>query len=352
MFYKCLKCKKTWQYPIKKCPDCFLELEQRPLAKQAKVIGISKVNIPSLLHPKIPYFVLVLEDSEKNRWTQKSMKEYKIGDIVEYESSKDKNAVAVWRVKYDVLSAVEKVVELIGGLEINSKTKILILPTLISPKHPYLANNTNPIFLDGLIRYLKKIGAETKNIKVAAQSFDETSIDASAQKSQLLDVCNRYQIILLDLAKSNFFKKKEGKFTFEISEQVFNNDLIINLPILKIDSQLGLKGATENTLKFLKKESFLSLKYFFSLEEIMEKLPGVLPTCLTIADGSTVQNSAGLTTFLGITLASFNQLNLDRVFAEIVMLKNLTGSLKEINMKNIPITGRKVEELQYEINFF
>lgn len=365
MFYQCPKCKKIWQYPIEKCPDCFLGLEKL-LARTAKVIGVSKVNILTLLHPKVPYFVLVLEDEEGNRWAQKSFKEYKIGEEFEQKTSQNKDAVAIWRIKYDILEAIEKVVELLGGLGINPQTKILILPTLISPKHPYLAVNTSPKFLESLINYLVKIGGDIKSIKVAAQSFDEIPIEASAQKSQLLDVCLRHQITPLDLAKGNFVKKTQNNFAcndnkavilthsprsfvFEISEEVFNSDLIINLPILKLDSRLGVKGAAENTLKFLKKESYLSLQYLHSQEEIMERLQEALPNYLTIADGLTIQKTTGLTAFLGLTLASFNPLNLDRVFAEITLLGDLPGYLKKIKIEDIPITGRKVEEVQYNI---
>jgi len=348
MFYQCPKCKKIWQYPIGKCPDCFLGLE-RLLTKTAKVIGISKVTIPTLLHPKVPYFVLVLEDEKGNKWAQKSIEEYKIGDEFKFQLSQDKNAVAIWRIKYDILEAIETIIELIGGLKIDQKTKILILPTLISPRHPYLAVNTNPKFLGSLIEYLKKVGAETKNIKVAAQSFDEIPIEASAQKSQLLDVCLRHQITPLDLAKGNFIKKNQDNFTFEISEEVFNADLIINSPILKLNSKLGIKAATENTLKFLKNESYLSLQYLHSQEEIMEKLQEVLPNYLTIADSLTIQKANGLTVFLGLTLASFNPLNLDRIFAEIVMLKDLPGYLKKVKIEDISMAGRTVEEVQYNI---
>ena len=348
MFYQCPKCKKIWQYPIEKCPNCFLALE-RLSAKTVKVIGVSKVNIPTLLHPKVPYFVLVLEDEKGNKWAQKSIKEYKIGDVVEYELTQDKNAVAIWRIKYDIFEVIEKVIELLGGLEINPQTKILILPTLISPKHPYLAVNTSPKFLESLINYLVKIGGDIKSIKVAAQSFDEIPIEASAQKSQLLDVCLRHQITPLDLAKGNFVKREKNGFTFEISDEIFNADLIINLPILKLDSKLGVRAARENTLKFLKKESYLSLQYLHSQEEIMEKLQEVLPSHLTIADGLTVQKTTGLTTFLGLTLASFSPFNLDRVFAEITLVGNLPEYLKKIKIDDVPITGRKVEEVQYNI---
>ncbi len=391
MFYRCPKCKNIWQYPIEKCPNCFLGLEKL-LAKTAKVIGISKVNIPTPLHPKVPYFVLVLEDEKGNKWAHKSLKEYKIGEEFIPEVSQDKNTVAVWRIKYDILEAIEKVIELLGGamrtsfpsspsrvatkgreermffdslpsearcLKINSQTKILILPTLISPKHPYLAINTNPKFLESLINYLSNVGADKKNIKVAAQSFDETPIEVSAQKSQLLDVCLRNQIVPFDLAKGNFVKKTQDGFNLEISEEVFNSDLIINLPILKIDSKLGVRGASENVLKFLKKENYLGLKYLYSEEEIIENLQEVLlarrslgeggPDYLTIADGQTIQKADGFTAFLGVILASLNPFNLDRVFAEITMVSNLPEYLKKIKIENIPTVGRKVEELQYEV---
>ena len=364
MFYQCPKCKNIWQYPIEKCPNCFLGLE-RLLTKTAEVIGISKVNIPTLLHPKVPYFVLVLEDEKGNKRAHKSIKEYKIGEKFIPEASQDKNAVAIWRIKYDILEAIEKVVELLAGLEINSQTKILILPTLISPRHPYFAQNTNPKFLESLISYLSNIGADKKNIKVSAQSFDETPIEVSIQKSQLLDVCLKNQITPLDLAKGNFVKKNIGNFTFEISEEVFAADLIINSPILKLDSKLGVRGAAENSLKFLKKESYLSLERL----QIMEKLQEVLlarrsprlaeapakrvgeggPNYLTIADGLVIQKTDGLTALWGATLASYNPLNLDRVFAEITMVKGLPEYLKKIKIEDILIIGRKVEELQYEI---
>ena len=350
MFYQCPKCKNIWQYPIEKCPNCFLGLGKL-LTKTAKVIGVSKVNIPTPLHPKVPYFVLVLEDEKGNKWVQKSIKEHKIGDVVEYESSQDKNAVAVWRIKYDILEAMEKVIELLGDLKIDPQTKILILPTLIAPKHPYLAVNTNPKFLESLINYLSNVGADKKNIKVAAQSFDEVPIEASAQKSQLLNVCLQNQIVPFDLAKGNFVKKEKDGFNFEIPEEVFNSNLIINLPILKLDSKLRVRGATENVLKFLKKESYLSLQYLHSQEEIMEKLPGILPSYLTIADGQTIQKTTGFTAFLGVILASLNPFNLDRVFAEITMVSNLPECLKKIKIENIPIVGRKVEEVQYNLNY-
>lgn len=349
-FYQCPNCKKIWQYPIEKCPECFLALE-RMKSEKIKVIGVSKVTIPALFHPKIPYFVLVLEDEKGNKWVQKSIKEYKIGEEFKYEASKGKNTVAIWRIKYDFFEGIEKVIDLLGGLAPHQKSwweaKILILPTLISPVHPYFAENTSPQFLEATIKYLMEKGAKIENIKVTGQSFDEIPIEASTQKSQLLKTCQDYKILLLDLAKTNFIKKQEGDFVFEISEEVFNADLIINLPILKT----GKISASENILKFLKKENYFGLKHLYSEEEIIKNLNKILPDFLTIADGQNIQKSNKFTAFLGLTLASFNPLNLDRVFAEIVTLQSsfLPGPLKKVKIGDIPIVGRRIEEVQYEV---
>ena len=346
MFYKCPKCQKVWQHPIGKCPECFLELERRK-SEKIRVIGISKVTIPTMFHPKVPYFVLALEDEKGNKWVQKSVKECKIGD--EFHVTRKGNVtlevVAIWRIKYDILEGIEKVIEFLGELKIDTQTKILILPTLIAPVHPHFAENTSPQFLESTIKYLEERGAKLENIKVSGQSFDEIPIEASAQKSQLLKVCQGYKILPLDLAKTNFVKRNQDRFSFEISEEVFNANLIINLPILKI----GKASATENILKFLKKENYLGLKYLYSDDGIMENLNKVLPSYLTIADGQVVQKSNKFTAFLGLTLASFNPLNLDRVFAEITMIGDLPEYLKKVKIDGIPIVGRMVEELQYEV---
>ena len=326
----------------------FLELK-RVKSKEVKVAGISKTTIPTLFHPKVPYFSLVLEDEKGNKWAQKTFDEYRIGDEFKIEAKKDKDAVAVWRVKYDALEAIEKAVDLIGGIEVNQNSKILILPTLVSPKHPYFAENTSPEMLDGLIKFLTQREVRVENIKIASQSFDEVPIEISAQKSKLLEICLKNQIIPLDLSQSDFIKKPKDNFVFEISEEIFKQYRIINFPILNRDSNLGVEGAAHNILKVLKKESYFSLKYLYNNEEIIKNIQKVLPKYLNIGDGTFIQKSNGYTAFLGIILASFNPFHLDRVFADICMLENLPESIKSINIENIPVAGRKIQEVQYEL---
>jgi uncharacterized protein (DUF362 family) len=357
MFYQCPKCEKTWQYPLEKCPECFLNLE-RFESKNLKVIGISRVLIPSPMHPKVPYFVLLLEDEGGNKFVQKSMREYKIGDKFEFKESKSKNGVAIWRVRYDLYEAIGKVISLIGGLKIDGLSKILILPTLVSVSHPHLRENTHPEVLRELIKILIGKGAKTENIKVAGQSQTDTPIEAMAKKSQILSVCQENKIEFLDLGKGNFKRIEKEGLVFEISEEVFKNDLVINLPILKLDSKLGVKGAMENLLRFWKKESYLGQKYLYGEEELILKLKEALPVfakasagkpeILNIADGTIIQKSNQQSVILDLILGSFNPLNLDRVFAEIAMIP-LPEYLKSVKIEEIPIFGRQIGEVQWDL---
>ena len=355
MFFKCPKCNKVWQYPIEKCPECFLNLE-RIKSKNIKVIGVSKVTIPTMPHPSVPYFVLLLEDENGNKWVQKSIKEYKIGaafgeprskgrDKFQVESFQNKNSVAIWRAKYDFLEPIEKLIELLGGISINQDSKILILPTLISPTHPHFAQNTRPEILDALLKFLIKQGVNAKNISVASQSFNDFPIEACAKKSRLADIAAGYGVRLINLVEKGFQKENPG---FEVTKLLSKNDLTINLPILKIDSKLGVKGALYNLTKLLKKESFESKKNTLGEEKLLTELKNALPKILTIADGTKILKSNGMNTFLGVIMISFNPLNLDRVFAEISMI-SLPEYLKSTKIEEIKVLGRKIKEIQYKV---
>jgi uncharacterized OB-fold protein len=335
--FKCPKCKRVWQYPIEKCPDCFLKLE-RVKSKKAKVIGGGKTTIPSIFHQKVPYFVYVLEDENKNRWIQKSEKELKVGEEIKIEKAKNKEAVAVWRVKYDFFEAIEKLVEILD-VKFEKNSKILILPTLVKDSHSYFRDNTSPEILEATIQFLMENGVQPQNIKVCSQSFDEVEIGKKVAKSGLLEVCQRKKIVPLDLAKGNFVKKGD----LEISEEALKVDLILNLPILKI----GRASSCENLFFLLKKENYLVQKYLYSENEIFEKLKNQIPEVLTIGEANRVQDKNGIVHYLNLALASFAPQNLDRVFCEITKEKELPEMVKEVKIENIEILGRKISEVEF-----
>ena len=53
--------------------------------RKYKIIGISKINIPSTNHKEVPYYVLLLEDENGKFNVKKSFKEYSIGEYYQYK---------------------------------------------------------------------------------------------------------------------------------------------------------------------------------------------------------------------------------------------------------------------------
>ena len=340
-FYKCSKCERIWQQPVKICPYCFIDVEKMK-SKGAKVIGVSKVDIPTLFHPQTPYFLLVLEDSNGNKWVHKSVKELKIGDELKFKS--DKDAIAVWRIKYDIPEAIEKTEELLGGLNLNENSKVLVLPTLVSPNHTYSRDNTSQDFLKAVLDLLFEKGIKPENMKIGTQSFDEIPIEASAQKSGLLDVCLKRNIVPLDLSKTNFVKQGN----LEISEEVTKADLVLNLAILKMDKA----SATENMFRVLKKENYSGLKYLSSDKDIAEELGKSISNVLTLGEAEFVKRGNKLAAYMGLIISGKNAMHIDRVFNEIATVNTIPEILKDINIEDIKVVGREIREVKYNAETF
>ena len=82
MKYCCIHCKKCWNHPVEKCIFCGKEITQIKETRY-KVIGYSKVFIPSTGNEKVPYFVNLLVDKQGHKIFQKSFQKYDIGKIID-----------------------------------------------------------------------------------------------------------------------------------------------------------------------------------------------------------------------------------------------------------------------------
>ncbi len=340
MFYICSKCKRRWQYPLAECPHCLVALEKME-SKTAKVAGAVKVAIPTLFHPNVPYHVLLLEDENGNLWGHKSEREYKAGDIIDFEPNPE--AVAIWRVKFDVAEAINKTLELIGSIKIGQNPKIAVLPTLVKPSHAYFRDNTSPEFLAAVLEVLLAKGAKKENIIVAGQSFDDMPAAAIAQKSGLLDACQKFGILPRDLSAGEFEKTNK----FEIAKDILGADLIVNLAMEKI----GQAGAAANLLRILKKENYLGQKYLSSEAQIIAELAPILKEKLVvIGEAENVQRSNKLTCFAGLVLASKSPVDVDRVFNEIAQSFKMPETIKNAQLPRV--AGRSIREVQYQAEIF
>lgn len=355
--WKCEKCDKTWIYPIKKCLYCNDKIK-RSETKPNKIIGFTKVVVPSPMHPIVPYNIILLEDDDGNRLPRKTMKDYKVGEeFVEWKAKTDK-AVSIVKVKYDIYDAVKNSLELIN-FEVEPGSKVLIKPSIAVGAYPYQATCTNPKTIEAIIRLLIDKGIKKEDIVVAEQSIlGEDTIKAAA-KSGILSVCKKLEVKFIDLSKTEFDEKNDGGYRFKISKELLNKDLIINVPILKTHSQLGIVGALENMIRVTDVETQKEMARKNPDEHIAYLNKQV--QYITIADGTigmhaTGPFSTGEPSFLNMILSSKDPLALDSVYCTMGMFDapNYLNVAEIVGLGNhilndIEIVGFELDAVKIEL---
>lgn len=352
----CEKDNKKWLYPIAKCIYCKGQITKQKSSK-AKIIGITKVNIPSPMHPIIPYYVMLLEDENGNRMPKKTMEEHEIGEDYALEKAKTDGAVIITKIKYDIAEALGEALNLLSSYDIGERDKVLIKPSIIEPAYGYQAATTNPRLLDALIAFLKN--KRIKDVVVAEQAMLGNDVIESAKKAGILDICKKHEINFIDLSKSKYVEKNEEGFNFRIAKEVMERK-IINVPVMKTNSQIGISGAMENIVRVVDEDT---QKRMFNedIEKTLPKLIKVIPEFLTIGDATIGMQGQGPTllgepAFLNMIFVSKDPVAVDAVFTEAGMLP-MPKYLKEaaaINIgsndtKKIEIVGDELEAIKFHL---
>ena len=94
-------------------------------------------------------------------------------------------------------------------------------------------------------------------------------------------------------------------------------------------------------MRILKVSAELKLKHGYDL-----------PEYLTLAEALTIQKQDKHIARLGLVLSGFNPFNIDRIFAKITRTNNLPKHLEKIDLDNIPIIGRTIKEVEYDVDEF
>ena len=357
----CEKCNKKWIYPVNKCIYCKGGISKQKGSK-IKVIGATKVMIPSPMHPIVPYNIILLQDEFGNRLPRKTMNEYKIGDAFTEKKATKEDAVAVVRIKYDIYESIKESLKLLKDVKFSPEDKILVKPSIIASAYPYQAVNTNPDFLDALLRVLFDYGIKKENVIVAEQALIGSDANDAALKSGITEICKKNGVGFVDISKGPFEELKSEENTFAIFKEALSRR-IINVPIMKTNFQIGLSGALEN-LSRLADEKTQRDMYFNDIEKTLPSFTKMLPEVLTIADASSGMQglgplALGEPAFLNLVLAGRNPAHLDSVFCDITMIKTpayVTSSSKGAGIKEtvneIEVVGNELDALRFPIKQF
>jgi len=125
--------------------------------------------------------------------------------------------------------------------------KLLIKPNIVSYE-PY-PTTTHPEVLEACLEYLVGRGLD---IEVGdGPAFDAGSSKEIIESHPLREVCERFDIPLIDLLEGEIVRRKAGDIELELSKSAFEYDFILSLPVLKSHFTCSLSGALKNQFGFL-----------------------------------------------------------------------------------------------------
>ena len=149
-----------------------------------------------------------------------------------------------------VNSALQQCFDLLGGLNdiIKPNYKVLIKPDLYCSTEPDIAKTTHPNIIETLAEQIAKIGAKCIIADSPKGNFNQSTLDKSYIKTQMLQASNEGNATLNinDRVTSLHNPNGEQCRDIYIMDAINDTDVIINVGKLRCDKYLGLVGCTQN----------------------------------------------------------------------------------------------------------
>ena len=248
---------------------------------------------------------------------------------------------------------------------IKNNASVFIKLNLVGPFEKEKGITTHPSFLKAVIQEIKKY---TSNIIVGDNPAVRDQIP-TMKKCGIYDVITEENVEILNpkLLKVIEYKNHKVYSKFEVTSQMIDCDVLINLPKLKTHTLAYMTCAQKNLFGFIYglNKSGWHVKASTPLEfgEAINDLYGAIlenfipKPILNICDGiigleGEGPSSSGITKVANIILMSNDAVSLDRVACEVVKLNhdklfitNIAGKRKlgEDDLSKITITGDSLE---------
>lgn len=282
------------------------------------------------------------------------------------------NVVIKKCMEYDFQLVKENINQIFDDLnfldKINENTNVFIKLNLVGAFDPSMGITTHPIVLKAVIDIIKN---KTNNIIVGDNPATKDQIVAM-KKCGIYDIVKEYNCKILEATTFTKITNHHPQVysTFEVSKQMIDADVLINIPKLKTHTLAYMTVAQKNFFGLIYglNKSAWHVKASNPLEfgNAINDLYGALlesykdKTILHICDGilgleGEGPSAGGTPIKSNILLASYDAVALDRVACEIAKLDqsklfitNLATERKygEGNLKNINIIGNTLEDFK------
>lgn len=213
------------------------------------------------------------------------------------------------------IKAVENLLDSIGGMGkfVKPGMKVLLKPDLFSSPHDLKSQPTSKALIVAVAELISKHGGV---VLIADSPFvDNGNISEVWRQCGLLDLADNQTINLVNLEKYGATPVTFKTYVYYISKLVFDTDLIVNLPKLRLDPITYFAGAISNMLGVLPgnhKSKILQHAQSSSIvaQKLCDLITAVSPA-LTIMDAVNLSDKNGHISGEKILLASEDYVAID-----------------------------------------
>jgi len=317
---------------------------------------------PSYLNEHL-HFVKCVDETERERVTIDNGIELVrtlSGIMTLYEESPyspiGREKAVIVQAEEDFEGAVEKSIELLGGLNVKKDASVVIKPNVCYHKNVENMVITDPRVLEAIINIVKR---RTKNVIVVESDSHSGTADWRVRKSGVMDLIEKSNVEFLNLSEDDFEEREVGGLTLQIPKTVLKADFFINAPKVKTCNveHTFITIAMKNMFGTLGNKRKPNLHG--QLMEILVFLNRTIRQDLIIVDGIVGMQGLGPIqgepVNLGLIISGLNPVTVDAVCCHIMginpygvepLWKAHKAGVGEIDMERIQVLGETIDAVK------
>ena len=224
----------------------------------------------------------------------------------------ERQKVAVVEAGADIRAAVERSVELVGGLRLKGGEHVVVKPNLCNAKNPDGMVITDFRIIEAVIGLVREHSGSV--VVVESDNISDTA-DNRARKSGLLDLLDGLGVEFLNLSGDEHEVHEVAGRKLRLPRTVLDADYFVNLPKIKTEGHVKVTLSIKNLFGVPQRRK--KSKLHGQLGEILPYLAKVIRSDLIVVDGIVAMEGngplIGTPRELGVVVAGVNPASVDAV---------------------------------------
>lgn len=224
----------------------------------------------------------------------------------------ERQKVAVVEAGADIRAAVERSVELVGGLRLKGGERVVVKPNLCNAKNPDGMVITDFRIIEAVIGLVREHSGSV--VVVESDNISDTA-DNRARKSGLLDLLDGLGVEFLNLSGDEHEVHEVAGRKLRLPRTVLDADYFVNLPKIKTEGHVKVTLSIKNLFGVPQRRK--KSKLHGQLGEILPYLAKVIRSDLIVVDGIVAMEGngplIGTPRELGVVVAGVNPASVDAV---------------------------------------